>query len=111
MKTFIATIIFSLCYHGQSQIVFPDSILLQKSMVTPNDRISQLRIPTQDAIVSNIHNIRETAEYDKRVEEIVTNGISNLAVAINNFYLNRRGFDNVVLSPVSIAGKYQLASL
>ncbi|KAK9753310.1 Serpin (serine protease inhibitor) [Popillia japonica] len=80
-------------------------------MVTPNDRISQLRIPTQDAIVSNIHNIRETAEYDKRVEEIVTNGISNLAVAINNFYLNRRGFDNVVLSPVSIAGALALILL
>ncbi|KAI4463976.1 serine protease inhibitor serpin [Holotrichia oblita] len=80
-------------------------------MITGNDRIPQTRTPTQDAIVSSIHQIRDTAEYDKRVEDIVTNGISNLAVAINNFYLNRRSFDNVVLSPVSIAGALALILL
>lgn len=99
MRIFTAIItIYTLCCYVKTQITFPDSIYLQKSD-TP------ARTPQVGTTTALNSLQRGTAGYNKHVEEIASNGISKLAISINNFYLNHRGLDNVIISPVSIAGK------
>ncbi|GJQ77368.1 SRPN6 [Trypoxylus dichotomus] len=95
----VITIIYSICLEIQPQLIFPDSV-------------SHPGKKTSSEILNVLQNVqRGTPEYEKRVEEIVTGGISKLAITINNFYLTQKNLNNIVFSPVSIAGALALILL
>lgn len=96
-----AIIVYSICSVVRGQLIYPDSIYLR------NINIPTQTLPAANPIGNNAStNIQnKISQLEEHTQEIVSSGISKLAIAINNFYLTHGGVDNVVFSPVSIAGK------
>ncbi|KAJ8982103.1 hypothetical protein NQ317_010961 [Molorchus minor] len=105
MYTLSIIFILASCSHLHAQnlesLFYPD----EDGGLTSMD--NSVRIPPH----VNLTEIRGTSLYEKFVDRIISGGVTKLTLAINTILNSRRGSDNIVFAPVSIAGALALVLL